>query len=690
MPEVKAYGSWPSPIDAALVARSDGRPGWVSVAAGSTWWVAPRPEEAGRVTLLRTGRVPDGTAEVVVPAPWSVRSRVHEYGGRAYVVVESSDGGADVVFSEYSDQRLYRLRVGADDAPRPLTPQPALPSGLRYIEPFLGPGGDDVWCIREEHIGPAPTDVTRAIVAVPLDGSAASDPERVRVVVRDTHFLACPRVSPDGRRLSWIGWEHPLMPWDETRLRVADLDGSGAAGEPMTVAGGADESIVQAEWADDDTLLFVGDATGWWNLHRITVGGGAASRVNLTPRDEEFGTALWQLGAQWFAQLPGGDIAVIHGTASTSLGILSGTSGELTDVPAPGLSEWAATLAVDPSTPDGPTVIGVAAGPHRHGEVVSVTVASVAGGATTEGVSRLSSGDAANDSAHEDTAYLPEPQARTFRAADGREVHASLYPPRHPSVVGPDNELPPYLVYVHGGPTSRALMVHDLEIAYFTSRGIGVVEVNYGGSTGFGREYRNRLRENWGVVDVDDSVAVAQALVDEGLADPSRLAIRGGSAGGWTSAAALTFTDVFDAATIMYPIIDLAGWRNGETHDFESQYLESLVGPWPQTAERYRERSPVNFPERVNAPFLMLQGLEDEICPPTQAERFVEIVAERGVPHAYLTFEGEQHGFRRAETIIAAMEAELSLYAQVFGFEPAGVSQPLVVTGLAESAEARR
>ena len=664
MAEVAAHGAWKSPIDAELVARHDGRPGWLTHAAGSLWWVSPRPGEAGRVALMRRRGETD---EVVLPAPWSVRSRVHEYGGRAYAVVDSAE--PSVVFSEYSDQRLYVVTPGVDDEPRPLTPVPQRPSGLRYVEPVVAPGGDEVWCIREEHYGESPTDVRRAIVAVPLDGAAAGDPTAVRTVVTDQRFLACPRISPDARMLSWIGWDHPDMPWDSTRLRVATLD-AGVAGPPVTLAGGPDQSVVQAEWSAADTLTYAGDASGWWNLYRLTIDDSLVATgdpVPLRPREEEFGGALWQLGMQWFAVLHSGDLATVHGRAATALGVVSASNDALQDADSPGLTEWAATLASD-----GQTVWGVAGGPEKHARLASVRIDDLRvepASAPEAAVIDPETAHVASSEADVDLAYLPRPEARTFAATDGRDIHASLYPPRNPHAEAPAGEKPPWVVFVHGGPTSRASMVYDLEIAYFTSRGIGVVEVNYGGSTGHGREYRNRLRENWGVVDVDDCAAVALALVREGLADASRLAIRGGSAGGWTSAAALTFTDVFACGVILYPILDLAGWRTGETHDFESQYLESLVGPWPASKQRYHDRSPSNFPERITAPFLLLQGLEDEICPPVQAERFVELVAGRGVPHAYLTFEGEQHGFRRAETIVRALEAELSLYGQVFGFQ---------------------
>ncbi|GLU46137.1 prolyl oligopeptidase family serine peptidase [Nocardiopsis ansamitocini] len=662
-----AHGSWPSPIDAALVARHDGAPGWPAVLGEEVWWTTPLPQEGGRVSLCRTrlDSVLD-SPETVLPAPWNVRSRVHEYGGRPYLLLPGHDGPT-LVFSEYGDQRLYRYEPGRARHPHdpspgpvalptPLTPEPRLPSGTRYVEPIAGPGGEEVWCVRETHTGSAPTDVVRDLVAVPLDGSAAEAPDAVRVLVRDTHFLCCPRVSPGGGRLSWIGWEHPAMPWDSTLLRVADLDAGSVVGEPRTVAGGPDEAVVQAEWSDPDTLYYVSDPQGWWHPHRIdfTAGGrpvsAGASLVADSP--EEFGGALWLLGSSWLAPMEDGRLAVVHGRAATSLGLLDPGTGALADVDTPH-TEWFSRLAVA-----GDFVVGVAASPTLPAEVVRVG---------PKGYQSLSRPSAPVESVHAD--YLPRPEARVFPGVGGREVHANVYPPYNPRARGPEGDLPPFVVFVHGGPTSRRPMVHDLEVAYFTSRGIGVAEVNYGGSTGHGRAYRNRLREEWGVVDVQDCVSVAEALAAEGAADPERLGIRGGSAGGWTSAAALVSSTVFACATIKYPILDLTGWRTGETHDFESQYLETLVGGWPQERQRYSERSPVNRAETVGVPFLLMQGLEDAICPPVQCERFLERIAGRGVPHAYLAFEGEQHGFRRDSTIIAALHAELSLYAQVFGFQ---------------------
>lgn len=659
MPETAPYGSWPSPVTAEIVAENDGRPGWVSHAEGALWWVRPQPAESGRVALLR---LPDGGGEhdesggygergepeVVLPAPWNVRTRVQEYGGLAYLVVPWS-GAAAVVFSEYSDQRLYRFVPGSGEEPAPLTPAPSIPSGLRYAEPVLAPSGTEVWCVREEHTGPGSTDLRRALVAVPLDGSGD-----VRVLVEDTHFLAGPRPSPDGRRLAWIGWDHPAMPWDATVVRVAPVGADGRVGEPVTVAGGPDESIPQFEWETPDALLVATDRTGWWNLHRVRltesggVLGGAEPEV-LCERAEEFAGPLWRLGERWFVPLGEGEVAVIRGRASARLNLLDTTSGLLYDLLEDPHTEWAPTLAVS-----GRTVYGVAASPVSPFELVEMSV----GAASPVVPSTLSV----------PVTSLPLPQERTFAGPGGRDVHAIVYPPTGSRFGGVGGEKPPFVVFAHGGPTHRVPMVHDLEIAYFTSRGLGVVDVNYGGSTGFGREYRARLREQWGIVDVEDCVAAAKALVDEGLADGSRLAIRGGSAGGWTAAAALAFTDVFACATIMYPVLDLVAFRTGETHDFESQYLEGLVGPWPETEERYRERSPINVPEKFTVPFLLLQGLEDEVCPPGPTARFAERVAELGVEHEYVTFEGEQHGFRRKETIVTALEKELALYARVFGF----------------------
>ncbi|MET9371846.1 prolyl oligopeptidase family serine peptidase [Streptomyces griseoflavus] len=639
-----AYGEWPSPIDAATAAAHDGSPEFVGFVGEEVWWTEPRPAEAGRRTLVR--RRADGTEESVLPAPWNVRTRVIEYGGLPWAGTVR-DGVPVVVFVNFADQRLYRWEPGAE--PRPLTPVSPVGDGLRWAEPVLPAGRDEVWCVLEEFTGDGLSDVRRVLAAVPLDGSAADDREGVRELSDGRHrFVTGPRLSPDGRRAAWIGWDHPRMPWDGTELLVAGVSPDGTLTDARVVAGGPEESVPQADWTPDGRLLYTSDRTGWWNLYR--------DGEPLCPREEEFGGPLWKLGHRWFAPLDGGLIAVLHGRGAPALGILDPETGEVCDAAGP-WTEFAPSIAAH-----GERVVAVGAGPRSGHEVVELD--------TRTGRARVI-GAAHQDAV--DPAYYPEPRVRTFTGPDGREIHAHVHPPHHPGVTGPAGELPPYVIWAHGGPTGRSPLVLDLEVAYFTSRGIGVAEVNYGGSTGYGREYRNRLREQWGVVDVEDCAAVARALADEGTADRDRLAVRGGSAGGWTTAASLTTTDVYACGTIIYPVLDLAGWGTGETHDFESQYLETLVGPRAEVPERYVRRSPVEHADRLSVPFLMLQGLDDVICPPVQCERFLARLTGRGVPHAYLTFEGEGHGFRRAETMVRALEAEMSLYAQVFGMEPPGV-----------------
>ncbi|MFE0917343.1 prolyl oligopeptidase family serine peptidase [Streptomyces nigra] len=639
-----AYGSWPSPIDAALAAAHDGRPDFVGFVGDEAWWTEPRPEEGGRRTLVR--RRADGHEESVLPPPWNVRSRVMEYGGQPWAGT-STDDGPLVVFVNFADQRLYRYEEGAE--PRPLTPVSPVGGGLRWAEPLVRADLGEVWCVLEEFTGEAPTDVRRVLAAVPLDGSAADDRGAVRDLTDGRHrFVTGARISPDGRRAAWLVWDHPRMPWDGTELLVADVTADGTFENTRTVAGGPEESVGQVDWTHDGRLLHSSDAGGWWNLYR--------DGEPLCPCEEEFGGPLWQVGLRWFAPLEGGLVAVLHGRGALALGVLDPETGEIVDAAGP-WTEYAPTLAAL-----GERVVAVGAGPHTSHEVVELD--------TRTGRCRVVG------AAHEDAvdpAYHPEPQVRTFTGPAGQEIHAHVYPPRNPDVTGPPDTPAPYVVWAHGGPTSRAPLVLDLTVAYFTSRGIGVAEVNYGGSTGYGRAYRERLREQWGVVDVEDCAAVALALADEGTADRDRLALRGGSAGGWTTAASLTSTDVYACGTIIYPILDLTGWGTGETHDFESQYLESLVGPLAEVPGRYEERSPVTRADRLTVPFLLLQGLDDVICPPAQCDRFLARLKGRGVPHAYLAFEGEGHGFRRADTMVRALEAELSLYAQVFGFDPPGV-----------------
>jgi len=632
--ETAPYGTWTSPISAADVAAAGGGAQWLDVVDGTVWWAQARPDEGGRLAVVRAGR---NGIEEVLPAPWNARNRVHEYGGRPWLAT-----GRTLVFTHWDDQRVYARDLDSGEVV-PLTPEPERPQSVRFGDLRPGPGGA-VWAVRETSTGPRRTDIRRDLVA--LSGG------EVVSLAASHHFLTAPQLSPDGRHAAWLGWDHPDMPWDSTELCVAEVTPDGGLGPHRVLAGGRGVSVCQLEWADADTLLALLDPDGWWNLHRVALDGTVAAVV---PGERELGGPLWKIGSNWFTPLGSGRYAVLD---SGRLAVLDEAAGTVEPV-APYLTSWSNTLA---RTRDG--VAGIAAGPRHDRAVVHVDLG-------TGEVTELSGASRALPPAE----YLPVPQERVFPGPDGVAIPAFVYPPANPDFTGPEGQRPPYLVHVHGGPTGRVFGELDLDFAYFTSRGIGVVAVNYGGSVGYGRAYRERLREQWGVVDVGDCAAVAEALAAEGTADPERLAVRGGSAGGYTSAASMTSVTTYRAAAIKYPILDLAEWTGagGETHDFESQYVFGLVGPLPGTEERYAERSPLRHADRLAGPVLLLQGLDDQICPPDQADRFVQALAGSGIPHAYLTFEGEQHGFRRADTMITALEAELSFYGQVFGFATPGV-----------------
>ena len=645
-PVTARYGAWPSPIGASDVAVAGIRlsgPTTVHTDSGDeVWWAEARPTEGGRTVIVR--RDAAGAVSDVLPAGWNARTRVHEYGGTAWLPLP----GGGLAFADWSDQRVYRLDPGST-APTPLTPEPAEAAGLRYADPVLAPGGEEIWWVREAHDQGT---IRRHIVAVPVSGAAAADPAAVREIAGGSDFLAFPRPAPDGRRLAWIAWDHPRMPWDGTELRVGELGPAGTVTSVATVLGGPDESVLQPEWADADTLYAVSDRSGWWNLYRLPAGGGEPEP--LCPRAEEFGHPLWQLGMTTYAVLADGRLVVRHGTDTLALGVLDPATGELTDLDLP----YTLFGSVDV---DGDTVLTTAASPVEPPEVVAVDLPT---GAVT--VLRRSMAEPP------DPAYLPQPRSIVVAGPGERDVHAHVYPPSSPDAVTPDGELPPYVVFVHGGPTSHSPAILDLEKAYFTSRGIGVIDVNYGGSTGYGRAYRERLRREWGIVDVEDCVAAVQALVRDGLADGERLGIRGGSAGGWTTLAALTTTDAFAAGVSYYGVAELIAFT-ADTHDFESRYIDGLVGTLPEDRDVYVERAPLSHVDQLSCPVLLLQGLEDKVVPPSQAELFAAALEKKGIPHAYLPFAGEQHGFRKQETVVAALEAELSFYGQVFGFEPPGV-----------------
>ncbi|MFC5816781.1 S9 family peptidase [Nonomuraea harbinensis] len=609
---------WPSPISTSDVARAAARPAWPVVSGGAAWWTEDRPGEGGRTTIVRL--TADGARTELLPPPWNARTRVHEYGGRPYAVTS----GGDVVFTELTDQRLHTLDRSGEI--RPLTPE-----GDRYAD--LVVRDDQVWCVRERHLDGGK--VSRSIVSVPLAGGEAAE----QVTGHD--FYAFPTLSPDGRLLAYVCWNHPRMPWHGTELRVTRL----SDGETWTVAGGPSESVLAPQWRDDGRLYLISDRSGWWNLYAADIGGGEPEP--LCPREEEFAWPLWYLGGLPYAVLADGRLAVLHGRGDLRLGVLDPLTGVLTDLDTP-FPGWAPTLAAD-----GASVLGIGYGPATPMSVTRVTTAI----GTPGGIEVL----AADPGGLPDPAYLPEPRAVTLPGEDGREVHAFLYPPAHPdhAADGPH----PYVIFVHGGPTAHATTALDLGKAFLTSRGIGVLDVNYGGSTGYGRAYRESLKGQWGLADVADTVAAARWLAAEGHADPGRIAVRGGSAGGWTVMAACCRPGAF-AGGVSYYGVSALGPLNAHTHDFESRYVEWLVGP--EDSQLYAEREPLALAGGVSCPMLLLQGLDDPVVPPEQSAAFAETLSERGIPCTYLAFDGEAHGFRRTETRSTALAAELAFYQQIF------------------------
>ncbi|WP_246080046.1 S9 family peptidase [Nonomuraea mesophila] len=596
----------PSPITTRDVAQSGVRPSWPTVLGGRVWWTEDRPDEGGRTTIVC--RSPDGTHRELLRAPWSARTRVHEYGGRPYTVTS----GGEVVFANLDDQRLYLL--GDDGRPKPLA------GDGRYADLSVHDG--QVWAVRERHGDDGR--ITRAIVSVPLAGG---DP---RTWVTGCDFYASPAVSPDGRHLAYVCWNHPHMPWDGSRLRVVHL----SSGEEWTVRGGPAESVLAPSWKDDAHLYLISDSSGWWNLYESDLRGGDARALH--PAEEEFATPPWQLGGRPYTVLGDGRLAVLHGRGDLRLGVLDPGSGTLTDLDVP-CSGWDAALAAE-----GTSVIGVGYSATLPRSVLQVDAET----GTSAALGR-------HDARLPDPSYLPLPRAVETPAP------AFLYPPHGPATTG----APPYVIFVHGGPTAHADSALDLEKAFLTSRGIGVLDVNYGGSTGYGRRYRERLKGQWGRLDVADTIAAAQWLAGEGLADPAKIAVRGGSAGGWTVLAACCRSDVF-AGGVSYYGVSALGPLAQHTHDFESHYVEWLVGP--EDPHVYAAREPLGLVDGVSCPMLLLQGLDDPVVPPQQSAAFADALAERGVPCTYLAFDGESHGFRRAETRAAALAAELAFYQQLF------------------------
>jgi dipeptidyl aminopeptidase/acylaminoacyl peptidase len=635
------YGTWSSPISAQMVARGGIRLSMPWIEAGTVWWLEGRAAEGGRVVLVRLDS--GGEPTDVVPAEFNVRTSVHEYGGGAYCVHQ---GFAFV--SSFGDQRLYRIDQGRE--PVPITPL-VEERRHRFADGRITPDGS-LWIgVRERHAeSDRSADVVNELVAVPTDGS-----DEPRVIVGGRDFYSNPRISRDGSRLTFLSWNLPWMPWDGCELYVADLAADGEVSGIGHVAGeDGSESIWQPEWSAANDLVFASDRSGWWNLERIRDG----RRTVLHAAAAEFGFPAWSFGACSYAFLGDGRIACAYDSAGFAhFATLDPATGELENLDLELDSFWGTPYVCAEGT-KAVIVAGSATAPN------GVARVDVASGATETLRTSVNVAVPAGQ--------LSVPRPIDFTTKGGLTAHALFYPPASPDHEAPEGERPPLIVGCHGGPTGRATAVFDLGIQYWTSRGFAFVDVNYGGSTGYGRAYRERLNGQWGVVDLQDCVNAANYLVEQGEVDPERLLITGGSAGGYTTICALTFTDVFAAGTTYFGIADLEQFGSGETHKFELQYEHTLVGPYPEQADLYKARSPIHFTDRITTPMLVLQGADDRVVPPSQAELIVSALRERGIPHAYLLYEGEGHGFRKAENIAGSLEAELSFYAQVLGFEPGG------------------
>lgn len=641
MPRIAPYGSWSTPITSERIVSENAPIRELAADTdGAVYWTEQRPGDGGKTSLVRHS--PSGAQTDVVVPPFDVRSRVHEYGGGAFAVRDGT-----VVFSNDGDKRLYRVDPG--QAPVPITP---LQGDTRWADLVVDARRRRVFAVREVHDG---GDVTNEIVSVSLDGDGSP-----RTVVTGADFYASPRLSPDGRRIAFLSWEQPDMPWDSTDLFVADLHADGSLGPAKPIAGGERESVQQPAWAPDGDLLFVSDKTGWWNLYRWHEG-----RVEpISPAQAEMGVPQWVFGiSTWAFESAERILCAVNrdglwaleqiDTLTRRRSTLSSHWTQIHDVRC--VKDKVFLLAGSPSDPM--SVVELDLRTNRFSVLKRTTGLRF------------------------DESIVSAPRALEYPTEGGAEAHALFYAPKNGEFEGPPGERPPLVVMSHGGPTAAARSSLSAEIQFFTSRGFGVLDVNYGGSTGFGREYRERLYGAWGVVDVDDCAKGALFLADKGLADRKRLAIRGGSAGGFTTLAALAFRDVFTAGASHYGVSDLEALAR-DTHKFEARYLDRLVGPYPARKDLYEARSPLVHAARIKAPVIFFQGEDDKVVPPDQTRRMADALRTNKVPVAELHFPGESHGFRRKENIRRALDAELFFYSKVFGFALADPVEPVPIDNL--------
>ncbi|MEP6569775.1 MAG: prolyl oligopeptidase family serine peptidase [Acidobacteriota bacterium] len=640
---IAPYGSWKSPITSDLIVSGYIGLSQCLIDGTDVYWIEMRPTEAGRSVIVK--RDAEGVMSDINRAPLNARTRVHEYGGGDYAVRD--DG---VYFSNFSDQQVYASQGGA--APTPITPR----ADMRYADAVVDRARGLLLCVREDHTV-AGLEAVNTLVSLRLEGDETTG----RALVSGNDFYSSPRLSPDGSKFAWLSWNHPNMPWDGCELWVGTFDAEGLLTTSKRIAGGNDESIFQPEWSPDGVLYFVSDRNGWWNLYR---GDSSGSVESVCDMEAEFGMPQWGFGMSTYAFESAERIVCAYIKNGLSrLGLINTRTKELEPIDCPYTD-----------------IRFVRAAPGR---------ALMRAGSPTEAAAivefdlekRTFAMLRRANSLEIDADYLSAPRAVEFPTAEGLTAHGFFYPPRNRDYRAPEGERPPLLVESHGGPTAAAATALTLGIQYWTSRGIAVLDVNYGGSTGFGRAYRERLKNKWGIVDVDDCANGARFLVEHGEVDGDRLMITGGSAGGYTTLCALTFRNTFSAGASHYGVSDAEALAK-ETHKFESRYLDGFMGPYPEKQEVYFARSPINFTERLSCPVIFFQGLEDKVVPPNQAETMVAALREKGIPVAYLPFEGEQHGFRQAKNIKRALDGELYFYSRVFGFELAEPVEPVEIYNL--------
>ncbi len=641
-PKISAYGSWISPITPSLISQSSKTLGQIYLDGNTIYWTESIPSESGRIAIMKCDE--HNTRSLITPNPFNVRTTVHEYGGGAYTV-----SGGTIYFSNYTDQQIYKHIPGTD--PQRLTNTPK----FRYCDYIVDKNRNSLLSVTEDHSADG-SEPIHTISLIDLDSGLT------RSIISGDDFYSNPRLDRSGTRLTWLSWNHPNMPWDGTQLWVATIDIDGVLKEQKMISLGESDAIYQPEWGPDGSLFFVSDRTGWWNIHKWD----GDTTTNLTPIQAEFAKPQWVFGSATYGVMSEDQI-IASRTKNGKWGIttLNPNTGTLTELdstyPEMGRGDLkvnASSLIVEASSPITPMSL-----------------------LTYDFDSNAWNSIASSNTANVPLSYISEPIQIDYDSGTGITSHANYYGPSNPDFEGPAGSLPPLIVKSHGGPTQAAQVGLDYNIQYWTSRGFAVVDVNYAGSTGYGTAYRNRLKGEWGVLDVIDCIGAALHLSQQGLVDPDKLCISGGSAGGYTTLSALTFHNVFSAGASYYGVSDLVALSK-ETHKFESRYLDQLVGPYPNRHDIYVQRSPIYHIDKLNCPIILFQGAEDKIVPQSQANLMYESILSKGIPVSYLLFDGEQHGFRRPETIKRVLEAELYFYSRIFEFSAPQLHDPVHIYNL--------